>query len=55
MAVSDLVGPSVQTVPGSAVDCTRAAVLTASPATNQEHFWHVHPHPARKGRKPFEG
>jgi hypothetical protein len=32
-----------------------AAVVLASPAINQEHFWHVHEHPVRAGRAPFEG
>jgi hypothetical protein len=32
-----------------------AAIVLANPPTNQEQFWHVHKHPARKGRKPFEG
>jgi hypothetical protein len=32
-----------------------AAVALAKPPTNQENYWHVHPHPARKGRKPYEG
>lgn len=31
------------------------AVVGSKPPTNQENFWHVHPHPARKGRKPYEG
>lgn len=31
------------------------AIASSKPATNMEKFWHVHPHPARKGRKPFEG
>ncbi|MGZ4226409.1 MAG: hypothetical protein ACXVHB_15530 [Solirubrobacteraceae bacterium] len=32
-----------------------AAIVLADPPTSQEKFWHVHKHPARKGRKPFEG
>jgi hypothetical protein len=31
------------------------AIADAEPPTNQERFWHVHPHPPRKGRKPYEG
>ncbi len=29
-----------------------AAVVLAKPPTNKESYWHVHPHPALKGRKP---
>lgn len=32
-----------------------AAIVLADPPTSQEKYWHVHEHPARKGRKPFEG
>jgi hypothetical protein len=32
-----------------------AAVVLAKPPTKQESFWHVHPHPARQDRKPYEG
>ncbi|HEY1510128.1 MAG TPA: hypothetical protein VGF93_14050 [Solirubrobacteraceae bacterium] len=32
-----------------------AAIVLASPPTAQESFWHVHSHPKRPGRKPFEG
>jgi hypothetical protein len=32
-----------------------AAVVLANPPTSQEQYWHVHKHPKRKGRKPFEG
>jgi len=32
-----------------------AAVALANPPTKQESFWHVHPHPARQDRKPYEG
>ena len=32
-----------------------AAVALAKPPTSQEKYWHVHPHPARKSRKPYEG
>jgi hypothetical protein len=32
-----------------------AAVVLAKPPTDQERFWHVHPHPARPRRKPYEG
>jgi hypothetical protein len=32
-----------------------AAIVLASPPTKQESFWHVHAHPKRAGRKPFEG
>jgi hypothetical protein len=32
-----------------------AAIVLAQPATKQENFWHVHKHPARAGRTPFEG
>jgi hypothetical protein len=32
-----------------------ANVVLADPPTKQETYWHVHKHPARKGRKPFEG
>ena len=31
------------------------AVVLAKPPTKQETYWHVHPHPARKRRKPYEG
>jgi hypothetical protein len=31
------------------------AIADANPPTDQERFWHVHPHPPRKGRKPYEG
>ena len=34
---------------------TLRAIAGAKPPTNQERFWHVHPHPARKGRKPYDG
>jgi ribosomal protein S5 len=32
-----------------------AAVVLAKPPTTQENYWHVHAHPARKGRKPYKG
>jgi hypothetical protein len=32
-----------------------AAIVLANPATKQEDFWHVHPHPARAGRVAYEG
>ena len=32
-----------------------AAIVLADPPTQQESFWHVHPHPTRSGRTPFEG
>ncbi|MGZ4249283.1 MAG: hypothetical protein ACXVUE_13385 [Solirubrobacteraceae bacterium] len=32
-----------------------ANVVLADPPTKQETYWHVHKHPKRKGRKPFEG
>jgi hypothetical protein len=32
-----------------------AAVALANPPSSQEKYWHVHPHPARKNRKPYEG
>jgi hypothetical protein len=32
-----------------------AAIVLAIPPTKQEDFWHVHPHPKRPGRTPFEG
>jgi hypothetical protein len=31
------------------------ALALAKPPTSQEKYWHVHPHPARKDRKPYEG
>jgi hypothetical protein len=31
------------------------AIADANPPADQERFWHVHPHPPRKGRKPYEG
>jgi hypothetical protein len=31
------------------------AIADATPPADQESFWHVHPHPPRQGRKPFEG
>jgi hypothetical protein len=34
---------------------TLLAIAGATPPTDEESFWHVHPHPARKGRKPYEG
>jgi hypothetical protein len=30
-------------------------IVSSKPPSNQENFWHVHPHPARAGRKPYEG
>ena len=32
-----------------------AAIVLADPPTTQENYWHVHKHPKRKGRTPFEG
>jgi hypothetical protein len=32
-----------------------ANVVLADPPTKQETYWHVHKHPKRKGRTPFEG
>jgi hypothetical protein len=32
-----------------------ANVVLADPPTKQETYWHVHKHPKRNGRKPFEG
>jgi len=32
-----------------------AEIVLATPATKQEAFWHVHKHPARLHRTPFEG
>jgi len=31
------------------------AIAGSKPPSKMESFWHVHPHPARKGRKPYEG
>jgi hypothetical protein len=31
------------------------AIAGAKPPDTMERSWHVHPHPARKGRKPYEG
>jgi hypothetical protein len=30
-------------------------IVSSKPPTDQEKYWHVHPHPARKGRAPYEG
>ncbi|HEY2771470.1 MAG TPA: hypothetical protein VGI87_12925 [Solirubrobacteraceae bacterium] len=32
-----------------------AAIVLSNPPTDQEKIWHVHAHPPRKGRTPFEG
>jgi Right handed beta helix region len=32
-----------------------SAIAGAKPPTKQESYWHVHSHPARKDRKPYEG
>jgi hypothetical protein len=31
------------------------AIAGSQPPDTMESHWHVHPHPARKGRKPYEG
>jgi hypothetical protein len=31
------------------------AIAGAKPPSTMERYWHVHSHPARKGRKPYEG
>jgi hypothetical protein len=31
------------------------AIAGSKPPDTMERFWHVHPHPARKGRKAYEG
>jgi hypothetical protein len=31
------------------------AIVSSDPPSKMEQFWHVHPHPARKGRTPYEG
>ena len=31
------------------------AIVSSNPPSKMEQFWHVHSHPARKGRTPYEG